>query len=185
MEASSEAPGSKHALFTVLEVCTESLCPVALSPSHVVVGEQPSGMLNGGHCQLLLIVVIHLRQWAQSTRSGWPHTRRCGVGFMLRCSSGVGFMLHCSSGVGFMLHCSSGVGFMLHCSSGVGFMLHCSSGVGFMPHCSSGVGFMLRCSSGVGFVLRGLILYCARSTTYRALTIMYCSLINTYGVTSV
>ena len=53
-----------QALLCVLEVGLESVGLVALSPGHVVVGEEAAGVLDGGHRQLLLVVVIHLQRHA-------------------------------------------------------------------------------------------------------------------------
>lgn len=49
-----------HALLAVLQVSVEPLGLVAFSPCHVVAGEESAGLLDGGHGELSLVVVIHL-----------------------------------------------------------------------------------------------------------------------------
>ena len=61
LETSGEASRAMHALLAVLKVGVEPLGPVALPPRHVVVREESSGVLDGGHHQLTLVAVVHLR----------------------------------------------------------------------------------------------------------------------------
>ena len=60
LESCGEVSRPMHALFAVLEVGLKSAGLVALSPCHVVVGEETTGMLNGAHRELLLVEIIHL-----------------------------------------------------------------------------------------------------------------------------
>ena len=49
-----------RALLAVVQVRVESLGLVTLPPCHVVPGEESAGLLDGGHGELGLVVIIHL-----------------------------------------------------------------------------------------------------------------------------